>query len=145
MWKTKALFAVYSICTVTACAPHIKSALIERKHYESYEKDIGYAQVVRVGNRLYVSGVVNSAPTFKAQLQENYKTIKKILADFGVDSRAIVKETIYTRDIEALKAAIPERKAFYPADLYPAATWVQVSQLFDITQLIEIEVEAHLP
>lgn len=129
----------------TACASLCKPQAIERKHYESYEKDIGYAQVVRSGKTLYVSGVVSFAATFVLQLQENYTTINKILKDYGVDSRSIVKETIYTRDMEALKSAIPQRKVFFKDEVYPSASWVQVSRLFDEKNLLEIEVEVHLP
>ena len=129
----------------SACSSFGKPQAIERKHYESYEKDIGYAQVVRSGKTLYVSGVVSFASSFVLQLQENYTTINKILKDYGVDTRSIVKETIYTRDMEALKLAIPQRKAFFQDDAYPAASWVQISRLFDEKNLLEIEVEVHLP
>jgi enamine deaminase RidA (YjgF/YER057c/UK114 family) len=130
---------------VSACAPLQPKESIERKHYESGEVDIGYSQVVRVGKVLYISGVVSTKPGVAEQLIEEYGFISKILKDYGVSTDAIVKETIYTLDMAALKQAIAVRKKFFPNNVYPSASWVQVSQLYDPAILVEIEVEAHLP
>ena len=130
---------------IAACTEIKSSHPIERKHYDKGEVDIGYSQVVRKGKTLYISGVVSTAPTFAQQLKEEYEFITKILADYGVDTGAIVKETIFTRDMEALKRVIPERKAFFKTDMYPSASWIQVAQLYDPAIMLEIEVEAHLP
>ena len=94
---------------------------------------------------MYISGVTSAAPTFNAQLTEDYKVITNILKDYGVTSTAIVKETIYTRDMEALKKAIPLRKQFYSSAAYPSASWVQVERLFEEANKVEIEVEVRLP
>lgn len=126
-----------------ACLPSAKNA-IDRKYYNSWEMDIGYAQVVKVGSRIYISGVVSDASTFDAQLQEDYAVIQKILKDYGVDGKAVVKETIFTRDLEVLKKAISVRKQFYVDGNYPSATWVQVQRLYMENNLVEVEVEAEL-
>ncbi|MEY4589589.1 MAG: hypothetical protein RL497_1665 [Pseudomonadota bacterium] len=133
------------LVNLSGCAAHRVSDEIVRKHYGSFEADIGYSQVVRVGKTLYISGVVSTAPTFVQQLNENYRFITKILNDYGVGTEAIVKETIYTRDMALLKQAIPERRAFFKTDRYPSSSWVQVSQMFDPANLVEVEVEAHIP
>ena len=130
---------------VCGCAPMQPQATIERKHYGEYEAQIGYTQVLRAGKVLYVSGVVSTAPTFLQQLEEEYRFIAKILGDYGLGTEAIVKETIYTLDMAALQRAIPIRKHYYPKGLYPSASWVQVSALYDRAILVDIEVEAHLP
>lgn len=130
---------------MSACATLRPHESIERKHYEAGEADIGYSQVLKVGKVLYVSGVVSTAPTLAEQLKEEYGFIRTILHDYGVGTDAIVKETIYTLDMAALKQAIPVRKAFFPNNVYPSASWVQVNALYDPAIRLEIEVEAHLP
>jgi 2-iminobutanoate/2-iminopropanoate deaminase len=128
--------------SISGCTLQQENELVERSHYNSWEADIGYTQVVRSDNTLYLSGITSSSETFDGQLEEIYTTIMAILADYRVDSTAVVKETIYTRDIEALKKAIPLRKQFYPNGQYPSSTWVQVERLFMPDHLIEVEVIA---
>jgi len=139
-----AILLVFTLLTC-ACAPLQPKTAIERKHYASYEMDIGYAQVVRVGKTLYISGVVSTAPTLAQQLEEEYRFISTILSNYGASADAIVKETIFTLDMAALKQAIPVRKQFFLHNLYPSASWVQVSALYDPAIVVEIEVEAQLP
>ena len=130
------------ITLLSACSHCNKQTTgLQRVYYNTWERDIGYAQVVREGNRLYVSGIASDAKDFDSQLQEIYSNISKILADNHLDTSAILKETIYTTDIEALKKAIPLRKTFYPKGEFPSASWVQVTRLFMPGQLIEVELE----
>jgi 2-iminobutanoate/2-iminopropanoate deaminase len=49
----------------------------------------------------------------------------------GLTFAHVIKENLYTTDIEA-------RKAFYQND-FPAATWVQVQQLFVPELKVEVE------
>lgn len=121
------------------------AAQVQREYVHPWEKEIGYAQVVRHGNTLYLSGITSSGATVEEQMTHIYGEIGQILAARGLDSRAVVKETIYTQDIEAVKAAIPVRKAFYKSGDYPSATWVEVRRLYNADLKLEIEVEAALP
>ncbi len=121
------------------------TAGVQREYLHPWEKEIGYAQVVRHGKTLYLSGVTSNGPTLETQMTAVYGEIGRILKAHGLDSRAIVKETIYTLDIEAVKSAIPVRKAFYKGEVYPSATWVEVRRLYNPDQKIEIEVEAAIP
>ncbi len=118
--------------------------VIERKHYQSWEKDIGYSQVVKANNTLYISGITSEEATFENQMDDIYNTIKKILADYNVGTSAIVKEVIFTTDIEKLKASIPNRKAHFNGK-YPSASWVEVKQLWRQSHLLEVDVIVALP
>ncbi|WP_040309539.1 Rid family hydrolase [Asticcacaulis biprosthecium] len=131
---------ILAACLVAAPA----YAEVKRDDYRPWEKDIGYARAVRHGDTLYISGVTAQGATVAEQMSNIYAEIGDILKAHGLDSKAVVIETIYTRDIEAVKAAIAIRKQFYVDDVYPAATWVQIERLFDEKQLIEIEIEAAL-
>jgi len=118
--------------------------VIERKNYHSWENDIGYSQVVKANNTLYISGITSEEVTFENQIDDIYTTIKKILADYNVGTNAIVKEVIFTTNIEKLKASIPIRKAHF-SDKYPSSSWVEVKRLWSKSHLIEVEVVVVLP
>ena len=103
----------------------------------------GYAQAVLVDNILYVSGTVARDVTPEG-ITRLYSTIEKTLAYYGAGFQHVVKENLYTTDIEAMKKHNAARKAFYKGD-FPAATWVQISRLFMADAKLEVEVVAHLP
>jgi len=115
---------------------------IVKKKYQ-VNRGAGYAQAVLVDNVLYVSGTVASGD-MAAQLKGAYTGIERTLKAYGATFQNVVKENLYTTDIEAVKSNNEIRKAFYKGD-YPAATWVQISRLFMQQALVEVEVIAHLP
>lgn len=118
--------------------------VIERKQYHSWEDDIGYSQVVKANNTLFISGITSEQATYEQQVDDIYSTINKILSDYNVGTNAIVKEVIYTTDIEKLKQSIPRRKAHFN-DKYPSSSWVEVKRLWSKSHLLEVEVIAVLP
>ncbi|HEA16010.1 MAG TPA: RidA family protein [Pseudoalteromonas prydzensis] len=91
-----------------------------------------------------MSGITSEETTFEKQIDDIYSTIKKILADYNVGTDAIVKEVIFTTDIEKLKAFIPTRKAHF-SDKYPSSSWVEVKRLWSKSHLLEVEVVVVLP
>jgi len=123
------------------CTPfvHAADAPLERHSLGSWEADIGFSGVVRDGDTLHVSGIACAGADMQAAVQTCYRQLNDILQRFDVDSSHVVKETIYTTDMEALIKAIPARKTFFADAKYPAATWVQVSRLFDRAHLLEVE------
>jgi len=107
------------------------------------EDDAGYAQAVRVGNTLYVSGVAGGGDMASA-LRRVYSGLERNLAAYGLTFKHVVKETLYTTDIEAVKKNNEVRKPFYQSD-FPAATWVQISRLYMPEATLEVEVIAVIP
>jgi enamine deaminase RidA (YjgF/YER057c/UK114 family) len=103
----------------------------------------GYAQVVKVGKTLYISGTVAIEVT-PAGIRNVYMALKKSLEQFGASFQNVVKENLYTTDIEAMKKYNYVRKEFYKGD-FPAATWVQVVRLFMPDAKLEVELVAVLP
>lgn len=103
----------------------------------------GYAQVLKVDNVLYISGAVTSEITPKG-IEQVYRGLKQSLASFGADFSHVVKENLYTTDIEEMKKYNASRKKFYNGD-FPAATWVQVDRLYMPSAKLEVELIAHLP
>lgn len=103
----------------------------------------GYTQAVKVDNILYISGTVSRGDAAVA-LKNIYTNLDRTLKHYGATFQNVVKETLFTTDIEAVKQANHARKPFYNND-YPSATWVQISRLFMAEVTIEVELVAHLP
>lgn len=103
----------------------------------------GYCQVLKVDNILYISGAVTTEISPKG-IQAVYNDLKASLASFGATFQHVVKENLYTTDIEAMKKYNDVRKKFYDND-FPAATWIQVQRLYMSDAKLEVELIAHLP
>lgn len=111
--------------------------------HEKGEKEYGYAAAVRIGDTLYVSGVPGTGPMADA-LKRSYTGLKAVLAQHGLDFRHVVKETLYTTDIDAVSANNAVRLGFYNGET-PAASWVGVTRLLMPTAVVEVEVVAVFP
>lgn len=113
--------------------------------FNQQDTSIGYTEALLVDNILYISGAVSKG-TISEQLKGIYTDLGNILKAYGATFQNVVKETLYTTDIEAVKRNNSVRMAFYKGD-FPAATWVQISRLFSTRPDAQIEVEliAHLP
>ena len=103
----------------------------------------GYVQVVKVENVLYISGAVARDVTPEG-ITRVYQSLERSLKSFGATFQNVVKENLYTTDMEAMKKYNSARKAFYKGD-FPAATWMGVSRLFMADAKLEVELIAHLP
>ena len=113
------------------------------------EKDIYYAQACRVGNMLYVSGAVSwdaegniiGAGDMKAQVRQVYTDLKETLEANGASFQNVIKETVFTTDMEALIANNDIRIRFYEeaASAPPAATWIGCASLAFPGLMIEVE------
>lgn len=135
------LTLLVAACSTTSPA----STHLERKHYHEFEQQLGYAQVVRKDNTLYISGIGSAGTTMHEQLDGIYRNAQKILDDYQASSNDVVKEVIYTTDIESLKNANDVRKQFYADGQYPSSSWVQVVRLFGLDMQVEVEFIIELP
>ena len=103
----------------------------------------GYVQVVKVDNVLYISGAVAREVTPEG-ITRVYQALERSLKSFGATFQNVVKENLFTTDMEAMKRYNDARKVFYKGD-FPAATWMGVSRLFMADAKLEVELIAHLP
>jgi enamine deaminase RidA (YjgF/YER057c/UK114 family) len=116
----------------------------EKFHWgKDQDTSAGYAQGVRVGNTIYISGTVSREVNAEG-IKRVYEALERTLQHFGATFQNVVKENLYTTDIEAMKRNNSVRKAFYDGD-FPAATWVQISRLYMPDAKLEIELIALLP
>src|SRR6202044_3242799 len=122
-------------------------------HLNPYEKDFGYSQAVLVDKTLYISGSVAADPNGRlvapgdmaGQMRAAYSNVRRTLAAHGADFDEVVKETIYTTNMDALLKASDIRFEYYDKERLPTTSWVQVQRLVDPGFLVEIEVVAELP
>jgi 2-iminobutanoate/2-iminopropanoate deaminase len=130
--------------TVAACsaAPPRSQASCFHKS-EAVEVEVGYCQAVRSGNRLYISGTVGQGEMPTA-VQSVYERLNQTLEANGLTFRNVVKENVYTTDLDAFKGSKDIRKRFY-GDSLPAATWIQVQRLFLPSFVVEVELIAEYP
>lgn len=132
----------------------------------AWEDAYGYAQAVRVGNEIYVSGQLSHdeagnfvAPasldsdgrpsdfsTMEAQMRKTYENLSKVLAQFGATLDNVVEETVYVLDVDsAFAAAGKVRKEAYGTERPQCASnLIGVSRLAMPVQLIEVACKAIL-
>ena len=140
----KTRLALWLALSLTACSTTLHQAQPSCFHKsEAVEAEIGYCQAVRSGNRLYISGTVGQGE-MPAAVQSTYERLKQTLEANGLTLQNVVKENVYTTDLDAFKASKEIRKAFYGGSL-PAATWVQVQRLYLPSFVLEVELIAEYP
>lgn len=158
-WTTRLLVAATAAAPgLTACGqtgPATGEDTRLRVQYNLYdfEQNFGYAQSVKLGRTLYVSGTVAvdaegrlvGPGDMAAQLEAVYVNLGRTLQANGAGFEHVVRENIFTTDMGALLEASAVRFYYYPRNALPAATWVQVERLIDPGFLVEIEVTAELP
>ena len=128
-----------------------------------WEEQYGYAQAVKVGDTIYVSGqlshddqgnMVAPAPldpagkiadhgSMGAQMAQSYANVKKVLANFGATMDNIVEEVVYVTDMDAAFAVAGKvRKEAFGGRPVVASTILVTPRLAFPDQLIEIKVIA---
>ncbi len=118
------------------------------------EKAFYYAQVCKAGNMLYVSGCVSwdaegniiGAGDMRAQVKQVYTELKETLEANGATMQNVIRENVFTTDMDALVANNDVRIGFYQdaGSAPPAATWIGCSRLVAPEMMLEIECVAQL-
>ena len=109
-----------------------------------------YSQAVKVGNLLFISGQIPVDPAtgaiaegITAQATQSLTNIKNILAEAGLDMSAVVKTTVFLKDMGDFVAMNEVYAKFFEGTTYPARSAVEVARLpKDV--LVEIETIAEL-
>jgi 2-iminobutanoate/2-iminopropanoate deaminase len=112
-----------------------------------WENEYGYAQSVKVGDTLYISGQVSHDETGKivgpgnmeVQMRQTYVNIQKVLTQYGATMDNIVDEILFVTDMDAaFSAAVKYRKDVFSSTPVVASTIVQIQRLAFPELLIEI-------
>lgn len=142
-----AIISLLLLCTFSFQAiGQKKTSAIKKIKYNSdknFEDSIGYTEAVRVGNTIYISGSVGWGKMDEA-IKIVYDQLSKILQNYHATFENVVKENLYTLDIDSVKKYMEVRRAYYKND-FPAATWVEVKRLFNPGLVLEVELIAILP
>ena len=109
-----------------------------------------YSQAVKVGNLLFISGQIPVDPAtgaiaegITAQATQSLTNIKNILAEAGLDMSAVVKTTVFIKNMDDFAAMNEVYAKFFEGTTYPARSAVEVARLpKDV--LVEIETIAEL-
>ena len=139
-------FVFFFILLTTNIAAQNNDIKKEKWHWGNalqQDTSVGYVQVVRVENMLYISGAVARDVTPEG-ITRVYQSLERSLKSFGATFQNVVKENLYTTDMEAMKKYNDARKVFYKGD-FPAATWMGVARLFMADAKLEVELIARLP
>jgi enamine deaminase RidA (YjgF/YER057c/UK114 family) len=110
---------------------------------------VGYSRAVRVGNLVFVSGTTASGHEGQAlhpgepgpQTRLILDRIDAALAKLGASLKDVVETRIYVRDIAQWEAVGRVHGEVF-ADIRPATTMVEVSQLITPDLLVEISAMA---
>ena len=143
---TIASFVIFIFLLNTNVAAQNNDIKKEKWHWGNalqQDTSAGYVQVVKVENVLYISGAVARDVTPEG-ITRVYQSLERSLKSFGATFQNVVKENLYTTDMEAMKRYNDARKIFYKGD-FPAATWMGVARLFMADAKLEVELIAHLP
>ena len=118
-----------------------------------WEKEYGYAQAVKVGDTIYLSGQVSHDDEGKivglrdmeAQMRQAYANIKKVLAEYGATMDNVVDEILFVTDMDtAFAAAVKCRREVFSGTPIAASTIVQIQRLAFQDLMIEIKCVAKL-
>lgn len=157
-----------SICiSRAAIGNHIKEDNMKSPNKDAkgfgmpWEDQYGYAQAVKVGDTIYVSGqlshddegnMVGPAPldangkicdhsNMEVQMRQTYTNAKKILGRYGATLDNVVEEVLYVTDMDAAfaVAGLVRKEAYGAEKPQVASTILVTSRLALPTQLIEIK------
>jgi len=112
-----------------------------------WEKEYGYAQAVKVGDTIYVSGQVShddkgdivGRGDMEVQMRQAYANIQNVLAQYGVTMENMVDETLFVTDMDAaFAAAVKCRRDVFSGSPVVASTIVQIQRLAFPELMIEI-------
>ena len=150
---TKRTIGVLCAATILASVSVAPAQSLQRINPPGLSAPATYTHIVRAGNTLYLAGQVGvdaqgtlAGSGMVEQLQQVLENIRIALASQGADFSHIAKITIYTTDVDAIRA--PEAaavRAKYFGEYRPASTLVGVTRLASPDYKVEIEVTAVLP
>ncbi len=126
---------------------------IQRINPPGLSKPATYSHIVRAGKTLYIAGQLGSdeqgkvvGPGMVEQVEQALKNLQIALKSQGADFSHVTRITIYTTDVDAIRApdAAAVRAKYFGANL-PASTLVGVTRLASLEYTVEIEATAVLP
>ncbi|MBI2183356.1 MAG: RidA family protein [Thaumarchaeota archaeon] len=108
-----------------------------------------YSQGISAGNLIFLAGQTSTdekgrpvgVGDMKAQAEQVFKRIKKLLEEAGAGMEDVVKLTTYVTDVQRYEAVRDVRARYFKGHK-PTSTMVEVKGLANPEYLLEIEVVA---
>ncbi|MBD0259851.1 MAG: RidA family protein [Cytophagales bacterium] len=114
-----------------------------------WEAEYGYAQAVRVGNMVWLSGQLGHddkgvlAEGMEAQMRQTYANIRRLLEAYGLTMDDVTEEVLYVLDTQAAFLARKKLgREVYADPMQVASTLIGVVGLALPGQLVEIKIVA---
>lgn len=115
-------------------------------HDVSGEKEFGFAQAVKVGDTIYISGQLSHddggdfihADDLDGQFQQIWANLQKVLDHYGITRNQIVQDGVFVVNLPENAAAVAAAHLAYFGNHRPVSTTVGVDSLFFPGQLLEI-------
>jgi enamine deaminase RidA (YjgF/YER057c/UK114 family) len=132
---------------------HVFGQALQRINPPGLSTPTTYSHIVKAGKTLYIAGQVGAdasgkiaGETMVQQLEQVFKNIEIALKSQGADFSHVAPITIYTTDVDAVRApdAAAVRAKYLGANR-PASTLVGVTRLASPEYKVEIETTAVLP
>jgi len=132
---------------------HVFGQALQRINPPGLSTPATYSHIVKAGKTLYIAGQVGSdasgkiaGETMVQQLEQVFKNIEIALKSQGADFSHVARITIYTTDVDAVRApdAAAVRAKYLGANR-PASKLVGVTRLASPEYKVEIETTAVLP
>lgn len=118
------------------------------------EDEFGYAQAVKVGDTIYLSGQVSlddqgnvvGIGDMETQVRQAYANVKKVLAQYDASIENVVDEVIFVTDMESASAAavFQCRREIFSGTPVVASTVVEISRLAFPELMVEIKCVAKI-
>ena len=118
-----------------------------------WAKEYGYAQAVKVGDTIYLSGQVShddkgnivGLGNMEVQMRQAYANIQKVLAEYKATMDNVVDEVLFVADMSAaFAAAVKCRQEVFSGTPVVASTIVQIQRLAFPELMIEIRCVARV-
>ena len=112
-----------------------------------WEEENGYAQAVKVGDTIYISGQVShdddgnvlGEGDMEVQMRAAYANVKKVLAQYGASIENVVDEIIFVTDMETgLQTRAKLKDEVYSGSPVVACTIVEIAALAFPPLMVEI-------
>ncbi len=118
-----------------------------------WEEEYGYAQSVKVGDTIYLSGQVShdddgnvlGEGDMEVQMRAAYANVGKVLAQYGASMENVVDEMVFVTDMDAaFGARVIMKDEVFSGSPVLASTIVQIERLAFPQLMIEIRCVAKI-
>lgn len=137
--------ALAAVAMITLPAGALAQERIIPEAYRGAYEEVHYAPAVRVGNTVYLSGIVAGDSDPEQQFEQVFERIEMVLAEAGASLADVVEMTTFHRNMSEHIDTFIEVKDRHMSEPYPAWTAIGINELYSPRALVEVKITAVLP